>query len=127
MAGVRDPERAMDLDADVAVLGQRRGAAVKSDPYSHRRRPGVACDPPLRLDRRLGGGLGFSEDGEELVAARVDLVAARRRDGLAEEAPDVREDRLPALVELAGEPRRAFDVGEEKVTVPVGSALTQGV
>ena len=102
VAGVRDPVRAVDLDADVAVLAERRGAGVEPDPDTHRRRPAVARDPPLRVDRGLSGGLGLCEDGEELVAARVDLVAVRRRYRFAEQAPEVGEDRLPALVRARG-------------------------
>ena len=114
VAGVRDPEGAMDLDADVAVLAECGGAGVEADPDAHRRRPGVTRDPPLRFDRGLRGGLCLGEDGEELVAARVDLVAVGSRYRFAEQPPEVCEDGLPALPELAREPRRALDVGEEE-------------
>ena len=114
VARVRDPERAVDVDADVAVLAERGGAGVQPDADAHRRGPVVARDPPLRVDRGLRGGLGLGEGGEELVAARVDLVAVGCRDRFAQEAPEVGEHGLPAVAELAGEPRRALDVGEEE-------------
>ena len=126
----------MDLDADVAVLAERCDAGVQPDADPHRRRPVVARDLPLCLDRGLRGGLGFGERGEELVAARVDLAAVRRRDRFTQQAPEVGEHGLPALTELACQPRRALDVGEiegdrsgrERAhprSVGAGSALAQ--
>ena len=51
----RDPVRAMDVDADIAVLGERRRAGVQADPDADRRRPVVAAEPPLRVDCCLCG------------------------------------------------------------------------
>ena len=114
VAGVGDPEGPVDLDADVAVLAERGDAGVQPDADPHRSRPGVARNPPLRLDRSLRGGLGLGERGEELVAARVDLAAVGCSDRFTKQAPEVGEHGLPTLTELPRKPRRALDVGEEE-------------
>jgi hypothetical protein len=41
-------------------------------------------------------------------------VAVRSGDSLSQQAPDVGENRLPLLAELAREARRALDIGEEE-------------
>ena len=51
----RDPEGAMDVDSDVAVLGERRRAGVQPDPDPHGRRPVVATEPSLCVDSRVCG------------------------------------------------------------------------
>ena len=45
----------MDVDADVAVLGERRRAGVQPDPDAHGRGPVVAAEPSLRVDGRVCG------------------------------------------------------------------------
>jgi hypothetical protein len=44
----------MDVDADIAVLGERRRAGVQADPDAHGRRPVVTAEPP-RVDCCLCG------------------------------------------------------------------------
>ena len=51
----RDPVGAMDVDADVAVLGERRRAGVQADPDADGRRPVVAAEPSLRVDSCVCG------------------------------------------------------------------------
>ena len=41
----------MDVDADIAVLGERGRAGVQADPDAHGGGPVVATEPPLRIDR----------------------------------------------------------------------------
>ena len=50
VAGRRDPEGAMDVDADVAVLGERCRAGVQPDPDAYGRGPVVATEPSLCVD-----------------------------------------------------------------------------
>jgi hypothetical protein len=45
----------MDVDADIAVLGERCRAGVQPDPDAHRRRPVVATEPSLCVDGRVCG------------------------------------------------------------------------
>ena len=114
VAGGGDPVGAVDVDAHVAVLGERCGAGVQADPGAHGRGPVVAAEPALRVGRRRGGLLARREDGEQLVSARVDLVPRRSGHRLPQEAADVCEDGLPVVAELARQARRALDVGEEE-------------
>ena len=82
VAAVGDPVGAMDVDADVAVLAERRRAGVQADPDPHRRGPVVAAQPPLRVCGRRRGRFGGDEDCEELVSTAVDLVTGGSRDGV---------------------------------------------
>ena len=83
MAAGGDARGAVDVDADVALVGEERGAAVEA--HAH-------ADRPVRelLGRRGGrgerGGSG-GEGDEERVALRVDLDAAARAEGGAQDAP----------------------------------------
>ena len=104
----------MDVDAHVAVLAERRRAGVQADPDAHGCRPVVAAKPPLGVGGRRRGCGGRHEDGEQLVSAAVDLVTRRCTDGVPQEAADVREDCLPLVAELTGEPGRALDVREQE-------------
>ena len=56
---------------------------MDADPKSHLQPVGPFAGGEVALDghRRLDGGAGALEDREELVGARVDLAAARARDG----------------------------------------------
>ena len=66
-------------------------------------------------DRSVHRRTRIGEDGEELVAARLDLAAARGVDRLAQEAARVGEELgRTASPADAYEPRRALDVGEEE-------------
>ena len=114
VAGVGDPEGAVDLDADVAVLAERGGAGVQPDADAHRRRPGVARDPPLCVDRGLRRRSRRRRRRRRARRRASRPRALRRRDGFAQQPPEVGEHGLPALTELACEPRRALDVGEEE-------------
>ena len=55
VAGRRDSVGAMDVDTDVAVLGERRGAGVQPDPDTDRGRPVVAPEPSLCVDGGVCG------------------------------------------------------------------------
>jgi hypothetical protein len=120
VARIGDPERAVHVDADVAVVVEHRRRGVEPDADPHRLRPGVAAESPLRLDGGGGRLVRGGEGGEELVAARVDLVAAGARDGLSQQAADVGEDGGPVGAELPRQARGALDVREEEGDCPGG-------
>ena len=114
VAGVRDPERPVDLDADVAVVAERRRPGVQADPDPHRAsarcgpRSAAAPRPPRRRRPR-----------RRRTRRRARRRASRPRGRPRRRPPrgggaEVRQHRLPVGAELAGEPRRALDVGEEE-------------
>ena len=104
------PGGAVDVHADVVVVGDDRLAAVDSHPHP---------DPDLgqgvlRGDRGLNGVGRSLERGEERVATGVDHDAAVLRDRRTHDAVVLREERGVVVSELVQQPRRALDVGEEK-------------
>ena len=108
--GRGDPRRAMDVDPDVALVGDDRLARVE---------PHADADRPV-VERRLAVGGGGErvrcarERDEERVALRVHLDAAVPRERLAQDAPVLGQQvRVPVAV-LVQQPRRAFDVREEE-------------
>ena len=99
----------MDVDADVALLGDERLAGVEA--YSDLDRPvqRLLC---LRRRRERIGGAG--EGDEEGVALRVDLDAAVGGERLAKHPPVFGESVCVGVAELLQELRRALDVGEQE-------------
>ena len=73
-----------------------------------------AASAALRLRGCEGGVAGPPEDVEERVALRVDLVAAVRRERLADDPPMRRADVGPAVAKLLHERRRSLDVREHE-------------
>ena len=111
--GRGDPRRADDVEAGVALLAEMRNTRVEAHPHLDGEPvgPGVVTDPLLSGEGGLERGLHFPEDGRELVARRVDLRPARRRDLGAQQAPHVRDDAGVRAARGLHEPRRALDVG----------------
>ena len=113
---------------EVAVLVERSappcacpsGRARRRRRATRARRARAGRRRPRRPPRRPP-----ANDGEELVAVAVDLVPPVGLDGLRNEPAVSREDLAVAVAEPLDELRRAFDVGEERVTVPVGSSGMQ--
>jgi hypothetical protein len=114
VAGGGDPVGAMDVDADVAVVAERGRAGVQADPGAHGGGPVVAAEAALRVGRRRGRRVRCREDGEELVAAGVDLVSLGAGDRLPKEAADVGQHVLPLVAQVPRQPGRSLDVGEEE-------------
>ena len=111
MAGGGDPGRAVDVAADVALLGEERRAGVHAD-----RAPGSGPDASARRcgGCRERGGRG-REGEEEGVALRVDLDPALGGARVADHAAVLGERlRVGLGAELVQELRRALDVGEEE-------------
>ena len=80
---VTDARRGVDRQADVAGLGERRPAAVDAPRgRARRRRPATGPSAIARCSSTAASSAPRAslEHREELVAARVDLVPARRAD-----------------------------------------------
>ena len=116
MPGRGNTRRADDVEAGVALLAEMRDTRVEAHPHLDGEPvgPGVVTDPLLTRERGLERGLNFAEDGRDLVARRVDLRPARRRDLGAQQAPHVRDDRCIRAARGLDEARRALDVRKEE-------------
>jgi hypothetical protein len=123
----RDAVRAVHLEADVAVLGDHRHAAVQADPHADARvvGPRLVGDLRLCLLRRAQRRLRVGERGEDLVAARVDDDAALGGDDVAKHRAHAREHGAPALPEPVREAGRPLDVGVQERDGP-GGKLAHG-
>ena len=108
VTGGRDPRRAVDVRAHVALLRQQRRAGVQAHPHRQ-------LELLLRLARGLERARRGREGDEERVALRVDLDAAVPLERLAQDAPVLGERaRVVLRAELVQKPRRPLDVGEEE-------------
>lgn len=65
----RDPRPAMDVDADIVILGDERLARVQTHPHAHGRavRPRVAHERDLRVRGGCDSGRRICESYEEAV------------------------------------------------------------
>ena len=113
LAAVRrgcDPRRAVDVHADVALLGHERLAGVDAHPDPDRPGP----ERRLRLGRG-GDGVGRPrERDEERVALGVHLDPVVSPEGLADHPPMLFEENGVGRPVLLKETGRPFDVGEEE-------------
>ena len=106
-----DPGAAVDVEADVALGGDDGLAGMNPHAHAHRasaqsaRCASAAASTASRAPR---------ERAEERVALCVDLDAAVCGDGIAYQAPVLRECVRIRLPEALEQPRRALDVGEEQ-------------
>ncbi len=83
-----DPGGPVDVEAYVAALGRGRLAGVDAHPDAERGlgRPVVAGECALCVGGGTDGVARAAERDEELVAAAIDLVAARLPDRLPDQA-----------------------------------------
>ncbi len=103
------------VDADIVVVLDRRGPRVDPDPHAHRPVwPAVRVVALLDRNRGLDGVGGALECEQELVPARVDLVAVALGECLADQAAMVRDHADVGVAEVADEPGRALDVREDE-------------
>ena len=101
--------------ADVVVVLDRRRPRVDPDPHTDGRAgPVVRVVALLDRDRGLDGVLRALECEEELVAARIDLVAVPLGERLPHETAMVRDHADVGVAEVADEPGRALDVREDE-------------
>ena len=122
MGRCRNPRRSMDVQADVALVGEQRGPGMHTHPHAHLRavRPGVGGDGTLGRNRGGDRGISREEDREVGVALRVHLGAA----GLGERRPQQPalrcQDRPVGIAERLQQARRSLDVGEQEAHRAVG-------
>jgi len=116
MGGKADAGRRVDNQADVSRVGQRRPAGVQADSHEHHQavRPRARPHLPLDGDRRVDGGARLFENGKHLVRSRIHFAAARRSNGVTEDAPNVGQQRAVAVAKARDQPGRVGDVGKEK-------------
>jgi hypothetical protein len=120
--GGGDPGRPVDVDPDVALVGDRRLAGVQADPHADR----TVLERRLRLPR---GGDRLPRRGkgdEERVPLRVDLDPAVAAERVAQDPAMLRQRAGIGAAELGEQPRRASTSVKRNVTVPLGSSAMPG-
>ena len=105
-----DPRRAVDVDADVALVGHDRLAGVDAHADADR----AVLERVPRFGGRRDGVGGARKRDEEGVALGVDLDARVPGERVPQGAPVLGEQIGVARPVLLEEPRRALDVREEK-------------
>ena len=111
MPGRGDARRAMDVAADVALLGEQGRAGVQSDPHLDLPRAEHRSDRTRRSERTRRG----AEREEEGVALSVHLDPAVPRAGLADHSPVLGQClRVGLAAEFVQELRRPLNVSEEE-------------
>ena len=105
-----NPGGAVDVQADVALLGDERLARVEAhaDPYRALRERAAS------LGRGGDSRVGPRERDEERVTLGVDLDAQVPRERVSQDTPVLREEVGIGGSVLLEQPRRALDVGEEE-------------
>ena len=110
VAGCGDPSRAVDVQPDVALIGDHRLTRVQSHSNAHRtaveRLPAIGgcCERILDPDER----------NEEGVALGIHLDAAVACEGFPQDAAVLGQRVCVSVAELVQQPSRALDVGEEE-------------
>ena len=110
-----DPGRAMDVGADVALVGQERSSGEHPDP-----KPDGTVDETLGDGLRCGEGIGrVAERQKEGVALGIDLGAPKRTAGVPNDlSMDPKRFRVLARAELVEQAGRTFDVREQEGHCP---------
>jgi hypothetical protein len=111
VCGRGDAGSAVDVHADVALVGDDRLAGVDADAHANR--------AGFQGAARVGGGRdcvgGTREGNEEGIALRVDLDSALGSAGLSDQPPMLGEClRVRLCAQLVEQPGRALDVREEE-------------
>jgi hypothetical protein len=110
VANRRNASRAVDVDADVSLVGDERLARV--EPNAHADRAGL--ERSLPVGSRSKCIRGPREGDEERISLRIDLDAAMPAEAFAQRLPMLAERIGVGIAELVQKPSRALDVGEEK-------------
>jgi hypothetical protein len=107
----------MNVEPDVPLFGEQRLAGVEPD-----------ADPDWALAQHLVGvdrgrecATGTRERDEERVSLRADLDAAVPSENRTKTTMVIPEQIYTGIPNFLQQPRRALNVGEQKVTVPLGS------
>jgi hypothetical protein len=106
----------MDVDADVALLGDERLARVEA--HAHADEAGLERN--LAVDSRSERVRGLRESNEERVSLRVHLDAAVPAEAFTQRGPMLAECSGVGVAELVQQPRRRLDVREEEGDGPGG-------
>ena len=113
----RDPGRAMDVLADVALLGEQRCSCVQS--YPHRDR--AASESVQRRGGSVERSRRCRERHEERVPLRVHLHTTMSLERRPQHPPMLRQrPRVPVRTELVQQLGRALHVGEQERDRPRG-------
>jgi hypothetical protein len=105
-----DSGRAVDVDANVALLGEQRLSGV--DAYADTDWSVVQCVLCATCGRESVSRAG--ERDEEGIALRVDLDATVRREHLAQQTPVLPEKVGVRVAEFAQQSSRALDIREKE-------------
>ncbi len=112
--GGGDPRRAVNLEPDIALVGD--GGLAGVDPHPHADR--AACKRGLPVTCR-GERVGSPrESDEERVALRVDLESIMRRERVTQHPPMHGESVRVPVSELAQQASRPLDIREEERDSP---------
>ncbi len=120
VAHCRDARDGVHRDTDISGDGEGGLAEMQADPDADAASIGPRMRPegPLHADRGIQRLGWIGECREELVAARIDLVAATSPCRGAQEPPNVSEQTLVAIRELGEVPGRVLDVGQQEGDAP---------
>jgi len=110
VAGAGDARTLVDVEPDVAFLGQQRLSRVEPHPYPDW--PAQEC--ALGLHDRADRFRRSREGDKERVALGVDLHSVMSREGRAEHPAVLVKLLGVRITDLAQQLRRALDVGEEQ-------------
>jgi hypothetical protein len=110
VSGAGDSRRAVDVDADVALLGHDRLAGVEA--HANADRPGP--ERVVGLNRRGNGAGGSRERDEERVTLRIYLDACVSRERLPQCSSVLGEEIHVASAVLVEKSCRSLDIGEEE-------------
>jgi hypothetical protein len=109
-----DASCAMDVDADVALLGEERLARVQAHPDADR----SGLERNLSVDSRGKCIRGPREGDEERVSLRVDLDATVPAKTFTQRLSMVAKHIRVRIAELVQQPSRSLDVREEEGDCP---------
>ena len=101
-------------EPDVALARDGGPPGVQPHANADRDGPRLGRNRPLARDRGVDARSRRREDGEHLVASRIDDAAAGCAHRLGHERPLTLQHRDVAIAEAVDEARRALDVREEK-------------
>ena len=108
--------RAVNVEPDVPLAGERRFTRVQAHPHAHRQTvgPRVVGKRPLCRRGSRDRVSRARERHKERIACVVDLVARVPRNCVPEQRVVILDERDIAIAERPEQTSRTLDVGEEK-------------
>jgi hypothetical protein len=112
--GCGDACGAMDIQANVALVGEQGLTHVQAHPHAHSRPrwPGVLCQNTLGLGSGPNGVSRASKRDEECVTLGIHLVAVMGGEGIAQDALMFSKNARVSIAEQAQHLCTALDVRE---------------